>query len=94
MMSQLIVLINSHVPLIDYIIVLQDYAGAFNNTCFTKEENSVNIMERVTMLLTGKFPADVWLKRRKLQWENNSHPKKYHKASKAMQMAENEMNCL
>lgn len=37
------------------IYVSQDYAGAaFNNTCFTKEENTVNVMERITMLLTGE----------------------------------------
>lgn len=42
------------------IYVPQDYAGAaFNNTCFTKEENSINVMERITMLLTGECCDDI-----------------------------------
>lgn len=37
---------------------LQNYAGAFNNTFYTKETPSSNLTERITMLLTGEFKSD------------------------------------
>lgn len=59
-----------HIRRSSTIYVLQDYAGAFNNTCFTKEENAVNIMERIAMLLTGECYDDVWLTKLGKCWNN------------------------
>lgn len=57
-MSQLIELVLRTFPS-STIYAPQDYAGALNNTCFTKEESAVNMVDKITMLLTGEGGADM-----------------------------------
>lgn len=59
-MSQLIELVLRTFPS-STIYAPQDYAGALNNTCFTKEESAVNMVDKITMLLTGEGGTDMWL---------------------------------